>query len=511
MTTKHPLIGIDLGTTTCSMSYVDHAQRPMTLVNFEGQLTTPSALLIEGQQVVVGEEAKRASTSHPEGYVECFKRFMGEDLYPEMIDGRTFRPEFLSALMLARLKQDAVRQLGEEHRSVITVPAYFDESRRRATRDAGEIAGLKVIDILNEPTAAAICYAYRTDQLGHPGEKEIERLLVYDLGGGTFDTTILEIERGQEYRTIATEGEVRLGGYDWDTRLRDLLAEQFHQKTGINPLESPYGRVEFMRLAQDTKHSLTLRGKVSKPCSFEGKREVLETTQEDFERITADLLDRSKQTTEMLLDNTKLSWDEIDTVLLAGGSTRMPMVSKMLTELTGKPPVDSVSRDESVAHGAAIYASLLSDHGNIRVVNVNAHSLRILGVNKQGARVADLLIPKNTALPAKMVKVYPVAKVGQTSISVNVLEGESDDPRICEEIGTVRVDDLPTFTEQRVRVAVQLKYQEDGRVNVAASARHPEQLSKEIKKVRATLEPKHGMSRHEIRKAQRELETFEIV
>lgn len=511
MSTPPPVIGIDLGTTTCAVSYVDHAQRPTTLVNFEGQLTTPSALLVEGQQVVVGEEAQRAAISHPAGYVECFKRHMGEDLFPDLIDGRSFRPEFLSALMLARLKKDVSRTLGDVTRAVITVPAYFDEARRRATRDAGEIAGLDVIDILNEPTAAAICYAHRTDQLGHPGERAVERLLVYDLGGGTFDTTILEIERGQEYRTVATEGEVRLGGYDWDTRLRDALARQFREKTGVDPLESPYGRVEFMRLAQDTKHSLTLRSKVSKPCSFEGKREVLEATQADFERMTADLLDRSRQTTEMLLSDTGLSWSQIDTVLLAGGSTRMPMVSRMLASLTGKPPVDSISRDESVSHGAGIYASLLTANSNIRVVNVNAHSLRILGINRQGARVADLLIPKNSALPAQKIKVYPVASAGQTSISVNVLEGESDDPRICEEIGTVRVDDLPVIAGKRVKVAVQLRYREDGRVHVAASARNPENLSEEIKKVRATLEPKHGMSRHEIRKAQRELSTFEIV
>ena len=212
-------VGVDLGTTNSVVAYVDHAGIPTTVVNFEGDVLTPSKLFIEGEHVVAGREAVKAGGRQADKYAESFKRYMGEDHHPPQVDGRDWRPEMLSALLLRRLRQDTERQLGRVDGAVITVPAFFDESRRRATSAAAEIAGWTVIDLINEPTAAALAYAHRAGRSAN-GKAPDENLLVFDLGGGTMDATLLRIAHGEEYRTIATDGEVQLGGIDWDRRLR---------------------------------------------------------------------------------------------------------------------------------------------------------------------------------------------------------------------------------------------------------------------------------------------------
>jgi molecular chaperone DnaK len=509
VTATPPTVGIDLGTTNSVVAYVDPTGRPSCITNFDGDILTPSMVLIEGDAAVVGREARKAAALHPHRFAECFKRSMGDDYFPQEVDGRRWRPEALSAMVLKRLRNDVTRQLGKAEATVITVPAFFDECRRRATQNAGAIAGWQVLDIVNEPTAAAIAYAHREGRLGRGGD-QAERILVYDLGGGTFDTTILEVRLGREYRTIATEGEVRLGGHDWDERLCHHLAEQFRSKTGCDPLPSPQGRIELTQLAQNVKHTLSVRKTTSVPCLFEEHRCVLEVSQATFEQLTSDLLERSKTTTELVLEEAKMGWKDIDKVLMIGGSTRMPMVGRMLHQLTGKPPDQTLSPDEAVAHGAAVYAHLRGKEGGARVINVNSHSYRIICLNKEGKRVAVPVIPKNSALPKQNTRLIPIKQAGMGGVSIVVCEGEADDPEMCYTVGKVRVQDLPTDSSKRWVVGVTLKCQEDGNIAVDASVRDPEALGTIIQRISATLVPNHGMDHDEVARTRKMLEAIEV-
>lgn len=508
MSAEPPVVGIDLGTTNSLVAYVDPTGRPTCLPNFEGDVLTPSAVLIDEDVVIVGREARKGAPSAPGRYAECFKRFMGEDNFPNKVAGRFWRPELLSALVLRRLRNDVERKFGAAGGAVITVPAYFDECRRRATQDAGAVAGWRVADIINEPTAAAIAYAHAAGRLGKDGGRE--RVLVYDLGGGTFDTTVLEVAAGREYRTVATEGEVRLGGHDWDERLADDLAQQFQKKTGHDPRETAAGRVEFLLLAQKIKHTLSQKEKASAPCLFQGERALLEVTRQRFEALTADLLERSRETVEMVREQAKLRWEEIDKVLLTGGSTRMPMVGRMLEELTGKAPDRSLSADEAVAQGAAVYARLRGTPGAPRVVNVNAHSYRVICRNRQDQRVAIPLVPKNSPLPKSGTRLIPLQKPGQTAASIVVCEGESEGPDLCTTVGKVSITDLPKDASKRWVVAIRLTCRDDGNVEVDASARDPAAVDTVVRRVTATLEPEHGMTEAEVAEARRELERWEL-
>jgi molecular chaperone DnaK len=505
--TSSPIIGIDLGTTTSAAAYVDHTGRPTSLLNFEGDILTPSAVLVEDDTAVVGREARQGAGLNTDAYFECFKRNMGEQYEPRSVNGLVFRPELLSALVLARLRSDAQRQLGEIEGAVVTVPAFFDEARRRATRNAGAICGLHVADIINEPTAAAITWAHHKDRLGQSTDG-VERILVYDLGGGTFDTTILEVRFGKEYRTVATDGELRLGGHDWDLRLRDHLAEQFRKKTGCDALETGEGQIHFLQLARDIKHSLSTRPKVARPCSFAGHRMALEVERETFETLTADLLDRSLMTTRLLLEDAKLSFKDIHRLLLVGGSTRMPMVARKLAELSGHTPDQTLSADEAVAHGAAIYAQLLRGGSSVQVVNVNSHGIRIVGKSRAGARKADEMIPRNSPLPFQKTKEYPVIRAGLKSISIELCEGEAADPDLCNSIGRVLVKNLPSDLPADVKVAVTIRCRKDGLLDVNAEVRREE---KKIQTVDATLDPSRGMDENQISQARAAMQLLKIV
>jgi molecular chaperone DnaK len=492
-----PVVGIDLGTTNSVVAFVDRTGRPTCVTNFEGDILTPSAILIEGNLAVIGREARKAAPGSPHRFAECFKRYMGEPAYPEPVDGRRWRPEGLSALVLRRLRSDVTRQLGHASPAVITVPAYFDERRRRATQEAGALAGWQVVDLVNEPTAAAIAFAHEHGAASGRANGTA-RVLVYDLGGGTFDTTILEVRSGREYRTVATEGEVQLGGHDWDERLAQHLAEQFRSKTGRDPLASARGRVEFRQLARGAKHTLSMRPAASVPCLFEGCRTILEVRRETFESLTADLLRRSRLTTELVLEQARLRWADLDRVLLVGGSTRMPVVRRMLEELTGRRPDDSLSPDEAVAHGAAIYARLLRTPGAPRVINVNSHSYRVHCLDRQGKKVAVPLIPRNSPLPRSSTRVYPVQRAGTGGVRIRVCEGEADDPGLCELIGEVVVTGLPRDVAQRWEVALTVTCRQDGNLAVEAAVRSPEARDRVVQAAAATLVPRYGMRLEEL-------------
>jgi molecular chaperone DnaK len=470
-----PAVGIDLGTTYSAIAHLDETGRPITLVNAEGDLVTPSVVLFEPGNVVVGKEAMKAMSTDAQQVAQCSKRELGERMYHKELGGRMYPPEAIEAFVLNKLRRDAARQLGEFTKVVITVPAYFDEVRRKATEDAGYIANLDVLDIINEPTAAAIAHGFLKGFLNERGESNAPRkLLVYDLGGGTFDVTVMEI-RGNEFLALATDGDVQLGGYDWDQRLVNYVAEQFVLQHDLDPREEPNTAGRLWRECEDAKRTLSARSKANITCDYKGHAVRVEVTREKFEDLTQDLLDRTQFTTRQTLQAAGMTWKDIDYILLVGGSTRMPMVSTMLRELSGKEPDGSVAVDEAVAHGAALHAGVLlaraeGKEGQLKIRNVNSHSLGVVATdNLTGRKRNAILIPRNTALPVAARRAFRTQKAGQSSILVQIVEGESANPSDCTQIGRCAVRDLPPNLPAESSIDVRFHYAENGRLTVQVS------------------------------------------
>jgi len=468
-------VGIDLGTTFSVIASLDDAGRPYSLPNGSGDLLTPSAILLEDGALVIGKEAVKSSALFPGAYAECFKRDMGSEQFHRSLCGRIVPPEVLSAFILAQLKRDAEERLGPLTQAVITVPAFFDESRRYATQQAGRLAGLEVLDIINEPTAAALSFGFAQGAFQADGHssRPTQRLLVYDLGGGTFDVTILEIDGGH-FRALATDGDVLLGGKDFDERLVQYFAEQHAEVHGVDPRISEETSAQLWLDAVEAKYALSQRPKASVVVFHEGTRTKVEVSREKFEQLTVDLLQRTKLTTNLVLKQANLDWSQIDHTLLVGGSTRMPMVSRMLEELTGKPPNRSQSPDEAVAHGAALYCGmLLSKNSTSRphcsLQNINSHALGVIGKNRTTGRKTNVtLIPKNTPLPTRASKVFRTERDNQSDIIVPVVEGEAIRPEDCIPLGKCVIRDLPPDLPKGTPIEVTYAYETNGTLSVAA-------------------------------------------
>lgn len=467
-----PAVGIDLGTTYSVVARLDETGRPLTVANAEGDLITPSVVLFDGPETIVGKEAVKALSSEAERVAECAKRDVGQREYHRAVDGVRYPPEVIQAWVLKKLHDDAQRQIGPFEQAVITVPAYFDEVRRLSTQDAGYMAGLEVIDIINEPTAAAVAFGLQQGFLSPQGESHApQKVLVYDLGGGTFDVTVMEIH-GKEFRTLATDGDVRLGGRDWDGRLMDLVAAEFMRLHGVDPRSDPSTAGALWRDCEDAKRALSARRKATVNCQFMGLSVRVEIPREQFDELTRDLVDRTEFTTRQVLRAAGLDWGGVDRLLLVGGSSRMPMIQTMLRTLSGKEPDVSVSADEAVAHGAALHAGLVlaRSHGKpsaFRIKNVNSHSLGVVGTDPQTQRKRTaVLIPRNTALPVKARRVFKTQHAGQSSVVVQIVEGESPDPAACTPIGTCVIRDLPPNLPARSPVEVEFRYADDGRLAV---------------------------------------------
>ncbi len=470
-----PAVGIDLGTTFSAVARLDETGRPITLANGEGDLLTPSMVLFEGSNIVVGKEAVKALATDADQIANCPKRDLGERVYHKTLMGRQFPPEAIEAWILKKLHDDAARTIGSFSKVVITVPAYFDEVRRKATQDAGYMAGLEVIDIINEPTAAAVAFGFREGFLNADGRAtEPRNILVYDLGGGTFDVTVMQIS-GNQFTALATDGDVRLGGQDWDQRLVDYVAEEFIRAHRLDPREDPNVMGRLWRECEDAKRTLSARMKTSIVCDYKGQAVRIEVSREKFQEITHDLLDRSQFTTRQTLTAASLGWNDIDRVLLVGGSTRMPMVAEMLEKLTGRKPDNSISADEAVAHGAALRAGLILSQSagappRFKIRNVNSHSLGIVATDPQTKlKRSAILIPRNTPLPVSARRVFRTEKADQKSILIQIVEGESRSPDDCSQLGKCSVRDLPPGLSAKTPIKVQFRYLENGRLTVNVS------------------------------------------
>jgi molecular chaperone DnaK len=471
-------VGIDLGTTYSVVAHLDAQGRPCSIPNAAGDILTPSVVLFENGGTVVGKEAVQASALEPARVAECVKRDMGAKAFRKKINGEAIPPEVISSFILRSLKADAERKLGAVRKAVITVPAYFDETRRRATMDAGRLAGLEVLDIVNEPTAGAISYGYHLGFLSKDGRLASQRplrILVYDLGGGTFDVTIVEIQ-GTSFKALATDGDVSLGGKDWDEKLVDLAAERFFRQFGQDPRQDPISLQELWLAAETAKKTLSERPRATLIVNHLGRRLKVDVTRQEFEEATFALLGRTRTTTEIVVRQAGLSWSAIDKVLLVGGATRMPMVTRMLVEVTGKPPEQCISPDEAVAHGAALYADLLlHERGMVpgaaafSVTNISSHSLGIVGTDpKTGRRRNHFLIPKNTPLPHAVTRVFQTHKPNQRSVAIRVLEGESERPEACTQVGVCTIRDFPAYLPKGWPVQVSYAYERNGRLQVSA-------------------------------------------
>jgi len=469
-------IGIDLGTTFSAVSYIDHAGHTLVIRNAEGEILTPSVVLFGDNEVVVGKEARTAATVHPDLVAEWVKRDMGSPFYTRPIHGQKLPPEVIQGCILRKLKLDIERTLGTVNRVVVTVPAYFDEVRRKCTADAAELAGLKILDIVNEPTAAALAFGETLGYLSPTGAPQEEMtIFAYDLGGGTFDATLLKLAPG-DIRTIATDGDVMLGGHDWDLRMADFAAGAFQKEHGLDPRKDPAAMNRTLAAVIEAKHTLSARVRASLRVEMAGRSSEVHVTREQFEEMTADLLERTAYTTRQLIAAAGVQWTDVDRVLLVGGSTRMPMVVNLLRQMTGLEPDRTVNPDEAVARGAALYANYLlaKERGedremNVQITNVNSHSLGVEGIDPETLRKKNVvLIARNTALPAKRTERFTTKSDGQRSIVLNVLEGESKVPDECTAIGRTVIRDLPAGLTKGWPVDVTFEYGSNGRLNVHA-------------------------------------------
>ena len=466
-------IGIDLGTTYSAIAYLDDSRRPRMIRNGLGDYLTPSAIYCREDEILFGKEAVRESIHCPTAYADSFKRDMGSKYFRQTIRDVNVPPEVISGLLLSHLICDAEPQIGPIEKAVITVPAFFDESRRRATERAGQLAGLEVTDIINEPTAAVLAYGCQLGflNLQTPEKEKMLRVLLYDLGGGTFDVTILEIN-GVDFRTLATDGDVKLGGIDFDERLLNHFASEFMAVHDIDLRTVPEACANLWVDAQMAKHGLSSSQHAEVTLGFEGKQHRISVTRSEFENLIQDLIARTEITTKMVMTEAGLTSSDIDRVILVGGSTRIPYVEDVLQRMFGDKLDRSLSPDEAVAQGAALYADIAQTPQQARsfdLTNVNSHSLGVVARDpKTRRKMVSVLIPKNTALPSAVKKRFKVARNGQKNVAVNVVEGENHDPDNCAQIGQCIVRDLPPDIAAGTSVIVKFKYLANGFLNVSA-------------------------------------------
>jgi molecular chaperone DnaK len=424
------VVGIDLGTTYSGIAVTGPNGRPEMLINRDGERITPSVVFFDEDTTLVGSMAKRSAATAPLDVAQFVKRQMGnKDWRFEPSGGGSYSPEEVSAIILKRLREDAELLLTEGAVTdvVITVPAFFDDARRRATKDAGRIAGLNVLRILNEPTAAALAFGI---DLGGTGT-----VMVYDLGGGTFDVTVMKIGDGV-FDVLGTDGLHELGGFEWDNRLMLWLSEQYQKDGGGGDLADSFtSEADLREKAELVKRRLSSASKARVILSHEGITKTITVTRETFEDLTSDLLNQSRDLAISLVEELGLTFNDIDNVLLVGGSTRMPMVARMLEKVTGKSPLHAGNPDELVALGAAIQASLEAGTAEPQpsvalpvVQDVTSQALGVIALNDERQPRNSIIIPRNAKVPARRSEVFNTVHEGQAEIMVQVTQGDDEDP-----------------------------------------------------------------------------------
>lgn len=476
------VVGIDLGTTFSAVAHLNGQGLAEIISNREGERITPSVVMFDGDSPIVGTIAKRSAVANPLNVVQFVKRQMGNPAWKFRSEsGQSYSAEDVSAIILKRLREDAEAVLGQPVReAVITVPAYFDDAQRKATQDAGRIAGLNVLRIINEPTAAALAYAFENfrklagqadGRAFHDAISE-QTVLVYDLGGGTFDVTIMRLSR-DGIDVIATGGEKNLGGFDWDNEAMKFLNEQFMRAGGANLYDDPEAEQELRDKAEIAKKTLSSRDKATVVLSAEGRTATLTLTREDFDRATAPLVKRTASIMGFVLEDAGMLWTQIDKVLLTGGSTRMRAIPAMIERVTGQRPSAELHADEVVALGAAIQGGLLhvqerkAGHKNfpiVRVQDINSHSLGVAALDDDGEKVNSIIVTKGSPLPCKASDVFTTVVTNQEVIEVQVTEGEDRDLAYVRIVGEGEMS-IPPYPKG-APIEVFFEYDHDGIIHV---------------------------------------------
>lgn len=473
-------VGIDLGTTNSAIAIVDRHHRPVIVPNSRNAPTTPSVICFQDGRVVVGEDAKELQRAGHPDVAAFFKRHMGEPNFAFFAEGQDYSPAQLSGLLLKHLKDEAEATLGEPITdAVITVPAYFRDPHRKATIEAGRLAGLHVLQTINEPTAAAIAY-------GLKGTDRDRLVLVYDLGGGTFDITLLQIGP-TEIRVRTSEGDHELGGKDWDDKIVDFLATRFKDEHGTDPFEDTESLAELLVRAEEAKVRLSQIERVPLSIMHAGRKGRYELTLATFEEITEPLMELTVSLTRKVLADQRLRPSQVDSILLVGGSTRMKMVQRFVQREFGKPPTPGVNVDEAVALGAAVVAhehtrggtrvqrvggqtALVTLAGRIKTVDVTNHSLGMIAINAdRSAYLNSIILPKNTEIPSTLSRPYQhVIRDQPRDLEVFITEGESTNPGSVTYLGRHVIRDVPPAEKGAQVVDIEYRYDVSGTVAVSA-------------------------------------------